>query len=163
MGATSLPGTETAHAFIMNPRVRGGRLTDITPLEGRSSRAVAVNGSGVSQGFDGVDLFAAEEARWGEDAQVGDPLAQPEGRAGVVVEIGGGNAQVLVGPVEAPGGAHTAGVESSLAADGAAQCEGEGVVLQGQRGQLCLLTLGEGGEGVELFVQPAGEGVGVGR
>src|SRR5207249_4424152 len=36
VGVTSLPGTQTSHAFIMNPHIRGGRLTDIMPSEPRS-------------------------------------------------------------------------------------------------------------------------------
>jgi uncharacterized membrane protein len=56
VGATSLPGTRTSHAFIMNPRVDGGRLTDITPGEKRSTRAKAVNAAGVVTGTIGLGL-----------------------------------------------------------------------------------------------------------
>lgn len=50
VGVTSLPGTQATHAFIMNPNVRGGRLTDLTPSEPRSSRAEAVNRWGTVAG-----------------------------------------------------------------------------------------------------------------
>lgn len=43
VGAMTLPGTQTTHAFIMNPHVDGGRVVDLTPGESRSSRAEAVN------------------------------------------------------------------------------------------------------------------------
>ncbi|MFJ3232914.1 hypothetical protein [Streptomyces sp. NPDC086787] len=59
VGVTSLPGTSVSHAFVMNPRVRGGRPIDITPSESRSSRAEAVNGSGVVVGTLGMGIATA--------------------------------------------------------------------------------------------------------
>lgn len=56
VGATALPGTQTSHAFIMNPRVQGGRLVDLTPSEPRSSRAEAVNRFGVVTGTLGMGV-----------------------------------------------------------------------------------------------------------
>ncbi|MBX9393655.1 hypothetical protein K4749_08635 [Streptomyces sp. TRM72054] len=50
VGATAVPGSRATHAFLMNPRVHGGRLTDITPSEPRSSRAEGVNRSGTVVG-----------------------------------------------------------------------------------------------------------------
>ncbi|MET7712987.1 hypothetical protein [Streptomyces sp. NPDC005407] len=50
VGASAVPGTQATHAFVMNPDVDGGRLTDITPSEARSTRAEAVNRFGVVAG-----------------------------------------------------------------------------------------------------------------
>jgi uncharacterized membrane protein len=58
VGITSLPGTQVTHAFIMNPQVNGGRLTDIMPSESRSSLAEAVNRLGIVAGTLGVGLVA---------------------------------------------------------------------------------------------------------
>lgn len=50
VGASAVPGTQATHAFVMNPDAGGGRLTDITPSEARSTRAEAVNRFGVVAG-----------------------------------------------------------------------------------------------------------------
>ena len=60
VGVTSLPGTQTTHAFIMNPRVKGGRLIDIMPSQSRSSRAEAVNRSGTVVGTLGTSPGGSE-------------------------------------------------------------------------------------------------------
>lgn len=41
VGVSAVPGTGTTHAFLMDPD--DGRLTDLTPSDGRSTRAEAVN------------------------------------------------------------------------------------------------------------------------
>lgn len=56
VGVTSLPGTATSHAFLSDPRVRGGQLTDLTPSESRHSRAQAVNRFGIVAGTLGVGI-----------------------------------------------------------------------------------------------------------
>ncbi|MEY9854619.1 putative membrane protein [Catenulispora sp. GAS73] len=50
VGTTALPGTETTHAFLMNPETDGGALIDLTPSEERSSQAEAINRAGVVVG-----------------------------------------------------------------------------------------------------------------
>jgi hypothetical protein len=56
VGVTSLPGSATSHAFLADPRIRGGRLIDLTPSEPRHSRAQAINRSGMVAGTLGVGI-----------------------------------------------------------------------------------------------------------
>jgi len=62
VGSTALPGTSVSHAFIMNPKTRGGRLVDLTPSEARSSKALAVNRSGMVAGTLGLGLTPTQSS-----------------------------------------------------------------------------------------------------
>ncbi|MFZ4302304.1 hypothetical protein ACOZE3_30900 [Streptomyces cinereoruber] len=54
VGAAAVPGSGATHAFVMDPETDGGRLTDITPSDPRSTRAEAVNRSGAVAGTLGI-------------------------------------------------------------------------------------------------------------
>ncbi|MFJ6666539.1 hypothetical protein [Streptomyces sp. NPDC091383] len=62
VGATALPGGTLSHAFVMNPRVNGGRLRDLTPSLERDSRAQAVNRYGVVAGTIGMGVTPSAAA-----------------------------------------------------------------------------------------------------
>nr|CAJ34368.1 hypothetical protein [Micromonospora sp. ML1] len=96
VGVTSLPGTQTAHAFIANPRHKGGRLIEITPSQAGSSRAQAINRFGVVAGTLGLGIGPPTPAPDGSQ-----PLLQPfvwEARTGLDVlplPPGAGGAQAV--------------------------------------------------------------------
>lgn len=105
VGMTSIPDSQATHAFIMNPAVEGGRLIDLTPSEPHSSRAEAVNGSGVVVGALGL---AADGSRlmqpfvWTEPSGA-DVLPLPPGSAcALALDINDAGAVLVAGMNDTP-------------------------------------------------------------
>lgn len=98
-------------------------------------------------------LFVGEAQRVA--AFVGDPGCQVQ--SGVGAEIVVGDVEVLVAAPEGACRAQSSGEGPSCVAAGAAKEQGQGVAERECAEEFVLVWV-EGGEGVDLFVEPAGEG-----
>jgi uncharacterized membrane protein len=105
VGMTSIPGSQATHAYIMNPDVAGGRLTDLTPSDPRNSQAEGINGSGVVVGAIGPSADGGQLMQpfiWEKHTGLGILPLPPGSACAVALDINDAGEVLVVGMTDTP-------------------------------------------------------------